>query len=106
MAIIYHIAEHEGEQLVSTGADYHCSSLETEGYIHCCLPAQLPGVIERYYRGVPDLFLLEIDSEKLISSLVFENTVGGEEQFPHVYGVINRAAVVDVVKIEDHLLAE
>jgi uncharacterized protein (DUF952 family) len=102
VAIVYHIAE----QLVSAGADYHCNSLETEGFIHCCLPAQLPGGIERYYRGVTGLFLLEIDSEKLISSLVFENTVGGEEQFPHVYGVINRAAIVHVVKLEDHLFAE
>jgi len=63
------------------------------------MPAQLKGVIERYYSGATGLLLLHIDSDLLRSELVFENTVGGEELFPHVYGEINMDAVVQIAPV-------
>jgi len=37
---------------------------------------------------------MRIDSGLLQAKLVFENTVGGDELFPHVYGEINMQAVI------------
>lgn len=72
-------------------------SLEEEGFIHCCDPAQLDGVLARFYADVPhDLLLLTVDPELLESRLVRE--VGDPESgetFPHVYGPINTSAVVE-----------
>ena len=72
-------------------------SLEEEGFIHCCDPAQLDAVLTNFYAGVThDLVLLTIDPELLESRLVRE--VGNPEtaeQFPHVYGPINPSAVVE-----------
>ncbi len=53
----------------------------------------MPGVIERYYKGVDGLVVLELDPSRLDAPLKYENTVGGTELFPHLYGALNLAAV-------------
>lgn len=49
-----------------------------------------------------DLLLLEIDSRKLPETSVVkvEDTVGGGELFPHVYGIIPLDAITGVEEIE------
>ncbi len=74
-------------------ADYH-----KEGFIHCCTDAQLAGVRERYSKGKTGLVLLHVDETKLKAELRFEISTG-QEKFPHVYGAINRDAIVEVVTI-------
>lgn len=72
-------------------------SLEEEGFIHCCDPAQLDFVMGAFYGGVEhDLVLLTIDPELLESRLVREvgNPETGEK-FPHIYGPLNPSAVVE-----------
>lgn len=92
---IYHIvlpsrwAEFDGKEF------YEAESLGTEGFIHCSYDNQLAGVIERYYRDVPEILVLTIDPEKLTSDLVIEESTGGEF-FPHIYGPINRSAVIEI----------
>lgn len=75
---------------------YRCLSLIDEGFVHCCSSRQLAGVVERYYRSVDHLVLLTIDATALDVDIRHENTVGGEETFPHVYGAIPVAVVTDV----------
>ena len=70
--------------------------LADEGYIHCSTAEQWPGVVERYYAGVPDLLLLHVDESLLSSPVVVEQLDGAPEAFPHVYGPIDLAAVVAV----------
>jgi len=82
-----------------TVATYRCESIDSEGFVHCCKLEQLQGVLERYYSGVEGLMLLHIDPELLQPELVYENTVGGEELFPHVYGAINMDAVLKIAPV-------
>lgn len=97
---IYHLASpDDNEQLERTGT-YRAPTLETEGFIHCCAADQLPGVIQRYYIEATKLVLLHINAELLTAELVYENTSGGTEVFPHIYGQINAAAVVDTIVLE------
>ena len=70
--------------------------LADEGFIHCSTAEQWPGVVERYYAGVPDLLLLHVDERLLSSPVVVEQLDGAHEPFPHVYGPIDLAAVVEV----------
>lgn len=74
---------------------YKTASLSDEGFIHCCLPQQLDGVLERYFSNTKNYLIIEIDMTQLSDSLqpVYENTVGGEELFPHIYGEIPFAAM-------------
>ena len=89
----FHIASKDDFEAAGHTGTYSCTSLKTEGFIHCCFDHQLSGVIERYYRGVSELLLLTIDVAGLESDVKYENTVGGTELFPHVYGPINLDSV-------------
>ncbi len=90
--IIYHVVLPEAWAAFD-GDLYEHASLEAEGFIHCSFDHQLDGVIGRYYSGVNKVILLEIDSDKLTSDLVSEPSTGGEI-YPHIYGPINRDAIV------------
>jgi glutathione S-transferase len=70
--------------------------LADEGYIHCSTAEQWPGVRAAYYGGVADLLLLHIDESKLTSPMVVEQLDGAPQPFPHVYGPVDLAAVVQV----------
>ena len=69
-----------------------------EGFAHCCTPAQLSGVLERYFKGKTDLVLLHLDESKLKAELKYEASTNDEE-FPHLYGAVNREAVVRVERL-------
>ena len=68
-----------------------------DGFIHCCASSQLAGVLERYFSGVDKVLLLHIDELKLTSPLRYEST-SNQEKFPHIYGVINKEAIVRIEK--------
>jgi uncharacterized protein (DUF952 family) len=53
----------------------------------------LPGVIERFYKDVPDLQIVEISPSKLTSKLVYEKAADVDDWFPHVYGAVNWDAI-------------
>jgi len=97
---ILHVAQLADLERAKQSGLYHCDSLDSEGFIHCCKAEQLEGVLERYYLGAKGIALLRIDVGRLTAELVFENTMGGEEQFPHVYGNIDMQAVTAIEAIE------
>ena len=89
---IYHIVLPDAWAAFETEF-YEASSLAAEGFIHCSFDEQLDGVLARYYSGAPAVVVLEIDPDKLTSTLVNEPSTGGEI-YPHIYGPINRDAIV------------
>jgi len=96
---IYHITTKlEWENALNQGF-YAAPSLPVEGFIHCSKLSQVQGVLERYYTGKTDLVKLVIDTTKLTHKLQFDYSSSVNEEFPHVYGVINLDAVVDVIPI-------
>ena len=98
MSRIYHVVSMEHWAKFAGKPTYEADSLQREGFIHLSEQGQVAGVLDRYYRGVPDLLLLHIDPAKLTNELRYEETTNGE-QFPHVYGPINKDAVVEIQKI-------
>lgn len=101
-AFIYHIALQEDLAEYTPDIDYRCHSLTSEGFIHCCDRHQLHGVVNRYYQTVDEVMLMILDVDKLVAPLIHENTVGGSELFPHVYGPINAEAVVQILPFGIH----
>lgn len=93
IAALYHLANPEDTVTIDSNNEYTVASLHSEGFIHCCTEDQLTGVVQRYYQQAQQLVLLSINPDKLTAKLVFENTVGGSELFPHIYGPINAAAI-------------
>src|SRR5688500_4053894 len=99
MAIIYHITtEPEWEEARKSGL-YTAPSLNEEGFIHCSQLEQIPGVLERFFKGKANLVRLSIDTDKLSSRLIYEWSPSIADTFPHIYGPININAVVVVEQI-------
>jgi uncharacterized protein (DUF952 family) len=89
---IYHIVKTDVWRSFA-GEFYSAESLGTEGFTHCSFADQLDGVIARYYADAGEVVVLEIDAAKLTSRLVSEPSTGGEK-YPHIYGPINKDAIV------------
>lgn len=73
-------------------APYSPPSLAAEGFVHCSYADQLLATAARYYAGRGDLVVLRIDRKKLTAEVRDEPV--RDTSFPHVYGAIDRAAVV------------
>ncbi len=99
MKYIYHITTQENWQNALQNGFYKAVSLDSEGFIHCSQEHQVNGVLERYYQGINNLVKLVIDENKITNKLVYENAPSINQNFPHIYGVLNIDAVVNVIKI-------
>lgn len=73
---------------------YRSQSLDEGGFIHCSKPGQILNVANTFYLGEEDLLLLWIDPARLQAELRWEAADG--DRFPHIYGTINREAVISV----------
>jgi uncharacterized protein (DUF952 family) len=100
MANILHITHPEDWRKAMEQGSYTADSLASEGFIHCSTPAQIAATANRYYAGQHDLILLVIDSGRVQAEIRWENLVGGEELYPHIYGQLNLDAVTKAVEIE------
>jgi glutathione S-transferase len=78
---------------------YRADSLGSEGFIHCSTGDQVAGSANRFYADHDCLLLLHIDPDRLTSPLR-EEASGSGEVFPHIYGPINREAVVEVTAMK------
>ncbi len=100
MRLIYHIAARaDWEQALGDG-EYTISTrgrtLAQEGFIHCSRPGQVARVADLFYRGVPDLVLLVIETARVRSPIQYDPVPGEPEPYPHIYGPLNVDAVVHV----------
>ncbi len=103
--MIYHVALAADWDRARAAGEYRIStlgvSLEEEGFVHAAFAGQLPGVADRYYRGVGEpLVLLAIDESRLTSPWRVDPVPGSESGFPHVYGPVDVGAVVAVTPLE------
>lgn len=74
-------------------------SLESVGFVHCCWPEQLAGVLERWFLGRDDLFVLDFDPTKITGGIKEEDAGPGTELHPHVYGPLDLVALRHVREI-------
>jgi len=93
--MIYHITSSKEWAMQAEKAEFTPGDYYREGFIHCCSHDQVTGVLERYFKGKTDLLLLHIEEVKLKAELKYEPSTNNEK-FPHIYGGINKDAIVDV----------
>jgi glutathione S-transferase len=97
MKTLYHIVEPSA--WTRAGAEYRPDSLTTEGFVHCSYAGQVARVANLFYRDAAQLALLVIDPARLTAAVRDEDP-GTGELFPHVYGPIERQAVIEVLTLE------
>lgn len=75
------------------GQDYYPEDYHREGFIHGAYASQLSDVLKRYFANSLSVVVLELDKSLLAARVVDENTSGGTELFPHIYGPIRKNAL-------------
>jgi uncharacterized protein (DUF952 family) len=93
--MIYHVARFEDWEAHQELDHYKPPAFLHEGFIHCCSKEQIQGVLERYFKNQDNLLLIEIDDARLKARVLYEEG-SNKDFFPHVYGSINKSAVVGV----------
>ncbi len=110
MTEIIHIAFRAHWADALAGAPYQVSgrgmTVADEGFVHCSLPRQLAGVLDRHYEDVDqaELVALVLDIDAIEADGVevrFEDTHGAGEDFPHVYGELRPHWVVRTDSLTD-----
>jgi uncharacterized protein (DUF952 family) len=95
---IYHFATIEEWETQVKNEEYFPSAFLQEGFVHCSNKNQLEGVIKRYFKNTEKVYLITIDTKKLVAALKIEQASNGDF-FPHIYGKINKSAIVNFEKI-------
>jgi uncharacterized protein (DUF952 family) len=102
---IYHLAlDDEWRAASESGDGYRRStlgkSLDEVGFIHCSFAGQVQKIADAVYQGRRDVVLLVVDPSRLASEVRVESATGGDEEFPHIYGLLPIDAVTGVHLLE------
>ena len=98
MRRIYHLVSLPVWQRCGDGP-YQADSLAAEGFIHCSNNEQVVRIANLFFAGVPEVLALTIDANRLTSPVRVEDS-GTGELFPHVYGPIDRAAIIEAIPLQ------
>jgi uncharacterized protein (DUF952 family) len=94
---IYHVTTQKEWEQAKMNGEYKPAGFDTEGFIHCSIERQVPGVLDRFYKGQTGLIKLKIEKAKLQRPLLFELATDLDELFPHIYGALNLDSVVEEI---------
>lgn len=95
MTLMYHLVFQAYFDSLAATTDYVPSTFERDGFVHCTDdPIEMARVANRYYADEqgPHLYLY-IDKDRVNAPIRYEDA---ENKYPHVYGPLNRDAVVAV----------
>jgi len=102
VSLIYHLAL-AGEWEADRERPYDTSTLgrlfDEVGFIHCSYDHQVQRIADLVYRGRDDVLLLEIDPARVDAPIEVEDLDDSGERFPHIYGPLNRDAVVRIAAL-------
>lgn len=95
----YHLVPESTWRAADPSQPYTPAGFEAEGFIHCTDgERELIATANRYYRQQPGPFLaIEIDTALVRAPIKDEDT---RRIYPHLYGALNRDAVVAVHRVE------
>ena len=94
--IIFHFVKEPWWQRQSDQVNYVSENFLKEHFIHASTRTQLQATCNRYYNDEEVIYLLHIDTEKLTSTLKSELSSSIQEEFPHIFGPVNKEAIIKV----------
>lgn len=74
-----------------------------DGFIHACFKEQFHLIVPRFKGNEGNYIVMEIDTDKLISEVRLEFSSSLKQDFPHIYGRINKEAVLKVKSLDEFL---
>ncbi len=99
--LIYHITTDDAWANAQSAGEYMPNEYWADGFIHASYYWQLKQVADFIFSHHNKMLVLEIDTDLLDCEIKVENTTGGEELFPHIYGVLPTEVVAKTFYIEN-----
>jgi uncharacterized protein (DUF952 family) len=108
MTLILHLTPAAYFNALPPGAPYLPAAYPQDGFIHCTKePEVMLSIANRFYKDLPgELLVLVIDTDRVTPEVKWEAPAHpdgsaprpGEaaHQFPHIYGPLNREAIVEI----------
>jgi uncharacterized protein (DUF952 family) len=97
-ARLFHVAVPGDWAAAQSSGEYEWSTRGARfadvGFVHLAYEHQVSGVIERYYRDLDEVVLLELDPDRVGGEIRVEAAAPGGDEFPHSYGPLPPAAVI------------
>lgn len=108
MTRVIHVTTRDAWERARDGGAYGGELVERDGFLHLCTPAQLSGVLHRYFDGADPRGLIGLlaDADALGDALRWESAPPSDERFPHLYRPLEVAEVVDVSPVDGLLAGE
>lgn len=95
--IAYHLVETAAWEAAPTDAPFRPASLALEGFVH--LTHRMADLVDvanaLYHDEIGPHVVLTVELDDLLSAWRYE----GDERYPHVYGPLDRAAILEVRSI-------
>ncbi|TAE72546.1 MAG: DUF952 domain-containing protein [Bacteroidetes bacterium] len=92
--MIYHLTTQTSWENAQQKGFYAVESIQIEGFIHASQQHQVARSANVFFKDFQEILLLHIDENLLTSPLKFEKATDTNDDFPHIYGVLNINAVV------------
>jgi uncharacterized protein (DUF952 family) len=96
--ITYHMVPKKYFDSLDSAQDYLPAQFNRDGFIHCTDGEfMVSGIAYNIYKKLDDeLLVLFIDKDKLESKWQYDDS---EKLYPHIYGPLNRNAVIKIIKM-------
>ncbi|MFY0628025.1 MAG: DUF952 domain-containing protein [Reichenbachiella sp.] len=103
---IYHLVERSVWERQNLSYHFQHPGLDSEGFMHCSTKEQLLESYEKYFSGQADTLLIAINSKWLLSDLKWEYSPSRNSDFPHLYGTLNKSAIIWIQQLaaDNHFL--
>jgi uncharacterized protein (DUF952 family) len=102
--VIYHLVPIDYWESQPTDRPYTPADFAREGFIHCTRgDEQIAVVANRYYRNDRRAWRVLVIAEQVVSSEIKYEPGSDDAFYPHIYGPLNREAVINVLPMpRDH----
>ena len=97
--MIYHITARQLLEKARLDGVYVHPSVAEVGFTYCTTKEQTASTMNRKFKGIEGMLLIEIDTKEIPAKIVYEDLRGLGEKHPHIYGPIPLKAIVQVLKL-------
>lgn len=77
--------------------------LANDNFIHASSLEQFPLIIPRLEKHGGDYMVLFIDTDKLKANVKWEYSTSLKQDFPHIYGEINKSAIIKSITLKEYI---
>lgn len=74
-----------------------------KGFIHACFKEQFHLIAPRFKGKEENYIIMAIESDNLISEVRLEYSQSLKQNFPHIYGRINKESVVEIISMDKYI---